>query len=266
MANDDNPYLSDSNYVMVGGQKVGPPAGVSVLNYQDPTVFRFKNQPRPTKVVSEVIVHETVTRSWQDTVRVLQPAGPTNPGGRGLGVHFIAAPDGTIYQHGDLLTDELWHASQHNPTSVGIETVNPYDPHLAPANGPWKDVIQNAPWAAGGKYLVPTPEQSEAVCQLVGWLCGSDSGLSIPQLFVGLQGGTTLSMGPLAPAKILSPGIYAHHYFGHADGAWLVMYTWLRLVAGKSPEESRSLAIQLATGAHAAGVDLSPYVPVQSST
>lgn len=259
MANDDNPYLSDPDYVIVGGQKMGPPAGVTVKNFLDSSVYRFKNQARPTKTVNEVVVHETVTRSWQDTVRVLQPATPQNPGGRGLGVQFIADHDGTIYQHGDLLTDELWHASQHNPVSVGIETVNPYDPKLMPSNGPWKDVIQNAPWAASGKYVVPTPEQAEAVCQLVGWLCSSDSGLAIPKLWVGLRGTTTLAMGPFDAAKSLSPGIYAHHYFGHADGAWLVLYSWLRLEAQLSPDDARAKAIELATGAHYGGVDLSSF-------
>ena len=259
MANDDNPYLSETDYIIVDGQSKGPPAGVTVLNFKDASVYRFKNQPRPTKAVTEVIVHETVTRSWQDTVHVLQPATPQNPGGRGLGVHFIAAPDGTIYQHGDLLQDELWHATMHNPTSVGIETVNPYDPKLMPANGPWKDVIQNAPWAAGGKYVVPTPEQSEAVCQLVAWLASPDSGLSIPLTFTGLSG-SKLAMGPTPTGKNISPGIYAHYYFGHADGAWLVLYIWLRLVAGKAPDDARATAIQLATGAHQGGVDLSPYM------
>lgn len=246
--------------IIVGGTELAAPVGLKVLNFQDQSVYRFKNQSRPVKKVTEVIVHETVTRSWQDTVRVLQPPSPSNPGGRGLGVHFIAAPDGTIYQHGDLLLDELWHASQHNPVSVGIETVNPYDPKLMPAGGPWHDVIQNAPWAAGGKYVVPTAEQSEAVYQLVKWLTSSDSGLSIPPTFTGLQQGNKLAMGPLASAKNLSPGIYAHHYFGHADGAWLVMYAWLRSVAGKSPSDARSAAIGAATWAHSAGVDLSPYL------
>lgn len=263
MANDDNPYLSDPYYVIVGGQKLGPPAGVTVKNFLDPSVYRFKNQARPG-AVTEVVVHETVTRSWQDTVRVLQPSSPQNPGGRGLGVQFIADHDGTIYQHGDLKTDELWHASQHNGASVGIEVVNPYDPKLAPHGGPWKDVIQDAPWAAGGRYVVPTPEQAEAVCQLVGWLCTPDSGLSIPRTWVGRRGGSVMAMGPFDAAKSTSPGIYAHHYFGHADGAWLVLYAWLRLEAQLPPDDARAKAIELATGAHASGVDLSSLEPGQT--
>lgn len=257
MPDDDNPYLDDSNLIVVGGQKLPPPQGVNVKNFLDPSVYRFHNQSR-TGPVNELVIHETVTRSWPSTVAVLKPATKDNPGGRGLGVHFIADSDGTIYQHGDLATDFLWHASQHNPVSVGIETVNPYEPQLAPKDGPWKDVI-DAPWAAGGRYLVPTPEQSESVCQMVSWLT-SGHGLSIPMKWAGLSG-ATLAMGPLTSAKSLAPGVYAHHYFGHADGCWLVLYSWLRLVGGLEPADARAAAIKLATGAHAGGVDVSQYVP-----
>jgi hypothetical protein len=255
---DDNPYLSDSEMVIVDGKPVAPPDGVSVKNFLDPSVYRFSNQKR-TSPVTEFVVHETVTRSWKSTVQVLQPKSASNPGGRGLGVHFIADADGTLYQHGDLATDLLWHASQHNGPSVGVETVNPYDPKIAPSGGPWTDVIQSAPWAAGGKYVVPTPEQAETVCQTILWATSPDSGLEIPRVWVGLRG-SVLAMGPVGAAKTVSPGIYAHHYFGHADGAWLVLYAWLRLEAGLSKEDARAEAVKLATGAHASGVDVSEYL------
>jgi len=247
----------DTNCIIVNGAKLPPPNGVTIKNFLDKSVYKFNNQKR-TSPVTEIVVHETVTRSWQSTVSVLQPPSPSNPGGRNLGVHFIADHDGTIYQHGDLALDELWHASQHNGVSVGIETVNPFDPKLAPAGGPWVDIIDNAPWAAGGKYLVPTPEQSEAVCQLLLWLCSPQSNLSIPLTYMGFHG-NTLAMGPYDPAKNLAPGVYAHYYFAHGDGAWLVLYSWLRLEAGQDPATARATAIQLATGAHYSGIDLSAY-------
>jgi hypothetical protein len=248
--------------VIVNGVALEGPDGVRLKNFTDPSVYRFVNQKR-TGPVTEVVVHETVTSSWQETVQVLMPASPSNPGGRGLGVHFIADYDGTIYQHGDLLTDELWHGSQHNGPSVGIETVNPYEPSLAPKNSPWKDVITNAPWAAGGKYLVPTPEQSESVFKLILWMLTPASNLTIPLAFRGLDG-NTMVMGPYAPCKNLAPGIYAHHYFGHADGAWLNLYIFLR-TRGMDPDTARSTAIQLATGAHSSGVDISAYAAPQAA-
>jgi len=243
--------------IVVNGLPLQGPDGVTIKNFTDPSVYRFVNQKR-TGPVTEVIVHETVTRSWQSTVQVLRPASPTDPGGRGLGVHFIADYDGTIYQHGDLATDELWHASQHNGPSVGIETVNPFEPNLAPANGPWKDIIDNAPWAVGGKYLVPTPAQSESIFKLILWMLTPDSTLSIPLTFRGLNG-NILAMGPYTPAASLAPGIYAHHYFGHGDGSWLNLYIFLR-TQGMDPDTARTTAIQLATGAKPVGVDISPYL------
>jgi len=248
---------NDSNCIIVNGSKLVPPDGLVVKNYLDPSVYKFANQKRHLPV-TEVTIHETVTSSWQSTVNVLKPASASNPGGRGLGVHFIVDADGTIYQHGDLALDMLWHASQHNDVAVGIETVNPFDPKYAPHNSPWKDIIENAPWAVGGRYLVPTPEQSEAVCQLLLWLCSPQSNLTIPLVFVGLHH-NTMAMGPFDAAKSWSPGVYAHHYFGHGDGSWLVLYSWLRLEAGMDPATARSTAIQLATGARPSGVDVTPY-------
>lgn len=258
MAADDNPYMSDFEKVIVGGQPLAPPDGVSVKNFLDQSVYRFVNQKRSSSV-TEFVVHETVTSSWASTVRVLQPKSGLNPGGRGLGVHFIADADGILYQHGDLATDLFWHASQHNGPSIGVETVNPYYPKIAPQGGPWTEVISDAPWAAGGKYVVPTKEQAEAVCQTILWATSTDSGLVIPRIWCGLHG-SVLAMGPFEAAKSVSPGIYAHHYFGHADGAWLVLYAWLRIEAGLSPEDARIEAISQATGAKPSGVDLSKYV------
>ncbi|OPZ38850.1 MAG: N-acetylmuramoyl-L-alanine amidase [Synergistetes bacterium ADurb.BinA166] len=255
---DDNPYLSESEMMIVGGVPVAPPEGVSVKNFLDPTVHRFVNK-KMVNPVTEFVVHETVSRSWKSTVDTLRPKSASNPGGRGLGVHLIAGPDGTMYQHGDLSKDLLWHASQHNEHAIGVEVVNPYEPRLNQAALPWKDVIQSAPWAHGSKYLVPTPEQSEAVARTITWVTSPDSGLSVPRIWVGLHG-SVMAMGSFPAAAKVSPGIYAHHYFGHADGAWLVLYSWLRIEGGLCPQDARREAIKLATGARASGVDVSPYM------
>ena len=44
------------------------------------------------------------------------------------------------------------------------------------------------------------------------------------------------------------PGIYAHTYFHHADGAWLALYAWLRLEAGMRECIAYEEAIRRATG------------------
>jgi hypothetical protein len=238
--------------IIVGGNELDAPDGLVVKNFNDRTVFRFKNQARLPQTVTEVVVHETVTRSWSSTVDVLKQ--------RGLGVHFIADHDGTIYQHSDPVSDEMWHASQHNQISVGIETVNPYEPSLNPSDGPWKNTIK-ASWAAGGAYVVPTPEQSEAVCQLVNWLSSSAANpLTVPQLWPGLAGSQKMALGRLPSCKTPpEPGILAHMYWDHADGAWLVLYAWLRLEARLDSATAYSEAVRRATEATSGSVDLSDY-------
>ncbi len=229
--------------ILVNGRELSP-GGLVVENYLMAGIARFKNAARGSKPVTEVILHDTVTASSRATVDVLNQ--------RGLGVHFIIGPEGIIRQHGDLVTDELWHASSHNDNSVGIEVVNPYYPKYRPSNSPWSTVIA-APWAHEGKFVVPTPDQAESTCQLVSWLCG-ESSLSIPRIWPGMKN-KRLAFSRIADGERRSPGIWAHQYFGHADGAWTTLYCWLRMVAELEAADAYSQAIIRATGA-GSSVDL----------
>lgn len=217
----------NSRVLIINGQPLPAPDGVSVKNYHEPEIRRFAGRDRSGKPVTEVIVHETVTRSVASTVRVLER--------RKLGVHLIIGPDGEVTQHGDLAQDRLAHAGAHNAPSVGIEVVNPYYPKYLKPDLPWNTVIE-APWAHKKKYVLPTPEQAEATSKIVSWLTSPDAeGLCIPRCWVGLAD-DALAMGRVPRSRRRNPGIYAHHYFGHADGAWLVLYAWLRIAAGLEPK------------------------------
>ncbi len=228
------------NTIVVDGRRLPPPDGISVRNYLDPDVPRFNGKDRTGSHVTEVIVHETVTRSVASTIRVLEK--------RKLGVHLIVGPDGEVTQHGDLARDRLAHAGRHNAPSVGIEVVNPYYPKYLKPNLPWSTVI-DAPWAHKRRYVLPTLEQAEATSKLVAWLTSPDAeGLCIPRCWVGLSNGT-MAMGRVPRAKRTGPGIYAHHYFGHADAAWLVLYAWLRIQAGLEPDAAYREATARAVGA-----------------
>ncbi len=234
------------NGIIIHDVELEAPHGMQVLNYKTGGAHRFINQRR-IGVVNELILHETVTQSAKATVDVIRQ--------RNLGVHFIIGGDGSVYQHGDLKDDFLWHASEHNPKSVGIELVNPYYPEYMPKNGIWETVIK-APWAHRGKYVVPPIDQMEVLTYLVEWLASSKAaGLEIPALWTGVQD-QRMVMGPSKRAS--GPGIYAHHYFGHADASWVSLYTWLRLVAKLDPNDAYAAAIRLATGA-SGSVDLTPY-------
>ena len=123
--------------------------------------------------------------------------------------------------------------------------VNPYYPQNFRSDLPWTQVIR-AGWADGRRYVVPTPQQAETLTQLIAWITSPGAvGLSIPRYWVGLRNGN-MAMSCVAGAAHRRPGIYAHTYFGHADGAWLVLYAFLRLEKGLDSGAAYQQAINLA--------------------
>lgn len=241
-----------SRAFIVNGHPVAAPEGLVVKNFLNDGQFRFLNRKRRVLDANAVVVHETVTTSHASTVAALKA--------RGLGVHLIIDHDGVVYQHADLLTDEMWHASHFNALSIGIEVVNPYEPRFLPkTSSPWTEVI-DAPWAAGGKYVVPTLAQSIATTSAINFLTSAAANpVAIPQRWPGFQHTHRLALGRVKEDAAENPGVHAHMYFGHADGAWLVLFAWLAIEAGLSYKDAYKKAKELATGARGAGVDLSEF-------
>jgi len=241
--------------LVVRGVATSGPDSVPVRTFLEDATARFASKGKRTRA-TELVIHETVTRSVDSTIAVLKK--------RGLSVHLVLGPDGELTQHGDLASDVLWHAGPaHNGPSFGVEVVNPYYPRLLRKGLPWARSIK-APWAHEGLYVLPTPAQAEAVASLVRWATSAPaSGLEVPRRWPGLRAGS-FQLGTLAEASKALPGVLAHHYFGHADGAWLVLYAWLRLEAGLSPAIAFEEAVRRATGVRrAADVrDLLPATPV----
>jgi hypothetical protein len=159
----------------------------------------------------------------------------------------------------------LWHAGKvHNRPSFGVEVVNPYYPRNLKPGLPWSRVI-DAPWAHEGRYVLPTAAQAEAVCSLIRWTTSSPApGIEVPRTWVGLNKGA-MQLGPVAAAAKPVAGVLAHHYFGHADGAWLVLYAWMRLEAGLAPDVAFEEAVRRTTGARRS-VAVSDLVPLLPST
>ena len=69
-----------------------------------------------------------------------------------------------------------------------------------------------------------------------------------------------ITMGRTPDGDTRQPGVYAHHYFGHADGAWLILYAWLRLEARLPACAAYEEAVKRATGA-GKSVDVSDLLP-----
>jgi len=194
--------------------------GFKFANFVSPFIKRLTGPPR-RKSVSEIILHETVTRNREITLGVLER--------RGLAAHFIVDQHGDVSQHGDLVLDQLAHAGRvHNPHSIGIEIVNPYYPEYN-LEGPWDTTIE-AHWAHKNKYILPTAFQAEAVYQLVKALTEFKADrFDIPRNWIGFDAKRQrFDMSRLWRARFPLPGIMAHSTFGHADGAWPMLYCVLR--------------------------------------
>ncbi|MEE9554144.1 MAG: N-acetylmuramoyl-L-alanine amidase [candidate division Zixibacteria bacterium] len=231
--------IACSSGFIIGGRFITPPPGLDVTNYNHPQVYRFRGRNRSV-TVNEIIIHESVTRSVADTVNILR--------NRNLGVHLMIGPDGRITQLGDLLNVSLGHAYPHNTRSVGVEVVNPYYPKYCRARLPWGKII-TAGWAHEGRYVLPTIDQAEAVACLIGWITSPAArGLSVPGNWIGVTG-NRISMSRVTDTDRARPGIYAHTYFHHADGAWLILYSWLRLERRLTREQAYREAIRLGTTA-----------------
>ncbi len=211
------------NSIVIAGMPRSAPGGLQVFGLTDPGIERFDGPRRHVDDIDQIVLHETVTRSRADAVRVLRK--------RKLGVHFIVDADGAVFQHADL-ADQVSHARGHNQRSIGIEIVNPYYPRYLRNGDPWSGTI-DARWADGGRYVLPTLLQAEAVAQLVGWLTG-DEGMSIPRRWIGKKAGR-MRLGAVPSAK--GSGICAHQHLGtKADGSWPCLFAWFRLETDRDPE------------------------------
>lgn len=224
--------------LVVAGRPIEVPFAAS--NYLDPSQPRFRSRPRWDAPPTAIVVHESVTRSRDDVMKVLVQ--------RGLGVHLVVDADGTVTQHADLADDIVIHGGNYNRSSIGIEIINPYYADLLKPNLPWTQTIAAA-WAHKGRYVLPTEAQAETLARLVDWITSPGGGnlTGIPRRWMGLSA-QGLRMGPMASAARPTPGIFAHHYFAHADGAWLLLYCCLRLTGQCSAADAYAHAVALASG------------------
>lgn len=189
-----------------------------------------------------LVVHETVTRSAAAAHRVLVK--------RGLSVQLVTDEKGTIIQHADLVARAQHAGAQRNAISIGNEVVSPYYPRHARA--PWGAVI-DAPWAHEKRYVLPTPESAEACARWIEWQTSEACPelVRVPRVWAGLTDGR-MALGRVRTQT--TTGILAHCYFGHADGAWLVLYAWLRIASGLDAATAYAEATRRATGVRSADV------------
>lgn len=152
-------------------------------------------------VVDQIVLHESVTYTVDDAVRVLSD--------QGYGAHFLVDLDGSITQHVEL--DRMTvHCAGSNHRGVGIEVINRYyGKHKRDG-----DVVVDAVWAHKKRYIFPPLAQLKAVWWLVEWV---SMRMDIPLEFPGTDPENgTFYWGRRKVGKL--PGIMAHHRTHHADG------------------------------------------------
>lgn len=207
----------------------------------------FAASEREPEQVTQVIIHESVTTSAANADSVLRRRkidGRRNV----LGVQAMIGEDAIVTQHNDLATDRLVHAARHNGRSIGLEIVNPYYPRHLRAGMPWRRVI-DARWAHERRYVVPTRAQLESLVAVLRGIFAASARklIAVPKAWPGVERGR-ISMSRHA-GLIEAPGVQAHAYSAHADGAFPVLYAYLRLERGLSATDAYTTAIDLATDA-----------------
>lgn len=214
------------------------------------TATPFSDRRRNPAKITQSVIHESVTTSAAATARVLRRRKVGRSQRRNvLGVHLMYPPRGGIIQHNDLIA-RLAHINDNNDIAIGHEVVTPYYPRHLRAGMPWSRIIQDAPWAHQGKYVVPTIAQLEALImglQAV-WRASGQGLLAVPRAWPGLTG-DRWQMRELATGD-RDGGVIAHHQIGgHADGAFPGLYAYLRIERGLASRDAYETAIELATGA-----------------
>lgn len=201
-----------SNLLVVSGKFIRVPAelGVTLTNYVHDDEVHFEHRDR-TRKLEHACIHESVTNKKSATVAVLRS--------KGLGVHLIFAPDGTISQHCDLVREQVPHGNQLNGSSVGIEIINPYSPKYASST--FSRTIPKRWWTwtpkgAKEEYTLPTPAQEKAIKSFIPWM--------MKQVGIPLAAPTmdnTSKIDGWEDKKKPAPGVVAHYDFSsHADGRY----------------------------------------------
>ena len=175
--------------------------------------FKAKKKRKADREPTEIVLHESVTRTWKGAHRVLAK--------RELSVHYTVARDGTVRQHVDPAKYYCLHAGgRHNKNSVAIEVINRYYGKKG-AEG----VIKTR-WAHKRYYILATPEQCESTWKLIQWLdIQFDTALmQWPSVRVS---GNRFKWGRMKEIE-LDPGVKAHHRWHHADALFIEHYTLVR--------------------------------------
>jgi N-acetyl-anhydromuramyl-L-alanine amidase AmpD len=203
--------------IVINGKEMELPNQIPSTNFLSDGEPHIFNKPRK-KQLQHIVIHETTGVSARRCKDTLQK--------KGLGIHLILARDGKLSCHADLVSEVCYHGNQLNPTSIGIEVVNPYYPHIGKVVSYPVEIIPAKWWThtIKGKskgYVLPTPEQIQTLKTIIPWLCEK---LNIPYAFpTWFLNKTQKRIKGWFLKKKPDPGVVAHRdYASHSDGRWLL--------------------------------------------
>ena len=208
-----------------GGASGGPEGKV------DLTGFHSRKRTGP---LTKIVIHEPGRGTMNLTYleRTLQS--------KGLGIHYVVSGGETIkYVDTDRVVNHVPGAG-NNGSSIGIEF----------NHGVHAGQQIQAPWSEGGVYGLPSTGSLEELYRLTTSLSGEIGGMNFASV-----SGNQFRFGSGGSSGIVS---HQNLFPNHSDGTFPTLYMAIR-ARGYSPEEARSLAAGLATGAaRGASVSLPP--------
>ncbi len=273
-----------SDTLVVGGRELRPPAGLVVTNWSDPGVARkdrsgSRSRPacRAVGDVREIIVHETASQrvsrrsagrpnvhlvlhrdgtftQHADLVHDLNHANHHNRASFGFETvnpvvpRLAGAPQNGLPRdrvRWPTLRDTSWAGlDRHDPDRRRVR--NPVTGEREVVNGP----LPRESWNASRHYVRPTHEQLEAATALIRWTTDGTvgHGMDVPRTWRGLRRRGELLLFGRDDRHFArrEPGIYAHGYFHHSDGYFVVLYALLRLERGLASADALARAEDLA--------------------
>ena len=212
--NTAGPNIDLKNYSLATPEFPGVKSGTEFPGLRD----------RPPEQVTRVVIHETAGGfgNVKSNAEGGDPKAVKTLLKRGLSTHFTITRTGAVRQHAS--TDKVAIHGPGNPTSIGIDLVNPVSVSKKETKARYVNksdsdtaypILDRGLLRKG--HLLNTPEQCEALWQLLKKLVAKHPNLKM-QFPCADAGGGSFKTGKDPRHK--NPGIIAHQRDHHADGVF----------------------------------------------
>jgi len=225
----------NASSVPLGGGKTG----FNQAGIEDVGFIGYDRRGTP---ISQLVIHESISATKEGAIRTLLNAKDKKTGeSRPLSVHFIVDTNGSVSQHLPLELAGV-HAdgngTDHNIKSIGVEFINLVN---VVNSSNYNRTIEDVPWVAGHRYVIPPANQLESCWQLVQRLCSGGNGVLTLQFpACQINGNSATFYWGRWGGSLNANGVMAHCRWGHSDGLYIEHYCLARFL-GFSPSEAATV-------------------------